>query len=330
MVFSYSCCLGGENMRKIFIRMLPLIMLSIIVTALFLFYDLGGSFDYALPRRAMKVLAMILTGTAIAYATVIFQTITHNRILTPSIMGLDSLYLLLQTLFIFFLGSTHFTVINQQVNFILSVVTMVLFAFLLYRLLFKSNSQSVYFLLLIGIILGTFFSSISLFLQVLIDPNEFLRVQDKMFASFNNVNNDLIWWALMIIVAIILYGWRYMRELDVLSLGRDTAINLGIEYDKLIQKMLILSAVLIAVSTALVGPITFFGLIVANLAYQYFATYKHSILITGATLFSIVALVGGQWIVERIFTFSTTLSVIINFIGGIYFIYLLLKESKAT
>lgn len=317
-------------MRKILIRMLPLIALSIIVICLFLFHDLKGSFDYALPRRAMKVLAMILTGAAIAYATVIFQTITHNRILTPSIMGLDSLYLLLQTLFIFFLGSTHITVINQQVNFVLSVVSMILFAFLLYRLLFQSNSQSIYFLLLIGIILGTFFSSISLFLQVLIDPNEFLRVQDRMFASFNNVNDDLIWWALAIIVAIVLYGWRHMKELDVLSLGRDTAINLGIEYDSLVQKMLILSAVLIAVSTALVGPITFFGLIVANLSYQFFATYKHSILITGATLFSIVSLVGGQWIVERIFTFSTTLSVIINFIGGIYFIYLLLKESRAT
>src|SRR5699024_1246946 len=314
-------------MRKIFIKMLPLIALSLLSIALFLFHDLNGSFDYALPRRAMKVLAMILTGVAIAYAIVILQTITHNRILTPSIMGLDSLYILLQTLFIFFLGSTHFTVINQQVNFVLSVSTMVVFAFLLYRLLFKSNSQSIYFLLLIGIILGTFFSSISLFLQVLIDPNEFLRVQDKMFASFNNVNNDLIWWALAIIVLVIIYGWRYMKELDVLALGRDTAINLGIEYDALVKKMLIISAVLIAVSTALVGPITFFGLIVANLAYQFFATYKHSILITGAALFSVISLVGGQWIVERLFTFSTTLSVIINFVGGIYFIYLLLTES---
>ena len=316
-------------MRRNFIKMLPLIALSILTICLFLFHDLGGSFDYALPRRAMKVLAMILTGAAIAYATVVFQTITHNRILTPSIMGLDSLYLLLQTLFIFFLGSTHITVVNQQVNFLLSVLSMVIFAFLLYRLLFKSNEQSIYFLLLIGIILGTFFSSISLFLQVLIDPNEFLRVQDRMFASFNNINNDLVWLALAIIIIIVLYGWRYMKELDVVSLGRDTAINLGIEYDSLVRKMLIISAILIAVSTALVGPITFFGLIVANLAYQFFTTYKHSVLITGATLFSIIALVGGQWIVERIFTFSTTLSVIINFIGGIYFIYLLLKESKA-
>ena len=331
MEFSLSYCLGGVViMRKHLLRMLPLIILSIIACALFIFHDLGGSYHYALPRRAMKVLAMILTGAAIAYATVVFQTITHNRILTPSIMGLDSLYILLQTLFIFFFGSTHFTVISKQVNFILSVLAMVLFAFILYRLLFSSNKHSVYFLLLIGIILGTFFSSISTFLQVLIDPNEFLSIQDRMFASFNNVNSDIIWWALAIILIVTIYGWRYMKELDVVSLGRDTAINLGVEYDALVKRMLIISAILIAVSTALVGPITFFGLIVANLSYQYFSTYKHSVLIAGATLFSIFALVGGQWVVERIFTFSTTLSVIINFIGGIYFIYLLLKESKST
>lgn len=310
--------------------MLPLIMLSLVFCAIYIFHDLGGSYTYALPRRALKVFAMILTGTAIAYATVVFQTITHNRILTPSIMGLDSLYLLLQTVFIFFFGSTHITVINKQVNFVLSVLAMIFFAFVLYRLLFNENGNSVYFLLLIGIILGTFFSSISTFLQVLIDPNEFLSIQDRMFASFNNINSDIIWWALAVILVVIIYGWRYMKELDVVSLGRDTAINLGVEYDALVKRMLILSSVLIAVSTGLVGPITFFGLIVANLAYQYFATYKHSVLITGAALFSIVALVGGQWVVERIFTFSTTLSVIINFIGGVYFIYLLLKESKST
>lgn len=317
-------------MRKQLLKMLPLIVLSLAFCAIYIFHDLGGSYTYALPRRALKVFAMILTGTAIAYATVVFQTITHNRILTPSIMGLDSLYLLLQTVFIFFFGSTHITVINKQVNFVLSVLAMIFFAFVLYRLLFNENGNSVYFLLLIGIILGTFFSSISTFLQVLIDPNEFLSIQDRMFASFNNINSDIIWWALAVILVVIIYGWRYMKELDVVSLGRDTAINLGVEYDALVKRMLILSSVLIAVSTGLVGPITFFGLIVANLAYQYFATYKHSVLITGAALFSIVALVGGQWVVERIFTFSTTLSVIINFIGGVYFIYLLLKESKST
>lgn len=315
-----------RNSTKIII----LSILALLVCGLYLFQGLNGSYDYALPRRGIKVLAMVITGVAIAYSTVIFQTITHNRILTPSIMGFDSLYLLLQTVIIFTLGSSHITVVNKHVNFILSVAAMVVFALLLYRFLFKSGKRPIYFLLLVGIIVGTFFGSISTFLQVLIDPNEFLRVQDKMFASFNNVSGELVWWALGIIAIAMVIGWRSIHDLDVLSLGRDTAINLGVNYDNVVRKILILSSILIAVSTALVGPITFFGLIVANLSYQFFKTYKHSVLIIGAGVMSIFALVGGQWVVERVFTFSTTLSVIINFVGGIYFIYLLLKESRST
>ncbi|MDQ0429659.1 iron complex transport system permease protein [Planomicrobium stackebrandtii] len=310
-------------------KMLILIGLALAACGVYLFQDLNGSFDYALPRRGVKVFAMVLTGVAIAYATVVFQTITHNRILTPSIMGLDSLYMLLQTLLIFFLGSDHVTIVNKQVNFLLSIAVMVIFALLFYRLLFKKNDRPIYFLLLVGIICGTFFGSITTFLQVLIDPNEFSIIQDRMFASFNNVNSDLVWTSLVIITLLIAFAWKQNSSLDVLTLGRDTAINLGVNYDALVKQMLVLSAVLIAIATALVGPITFFGLIVANLSYQFFTSYKHSVLLTGSIVISVVALVGGQWVVERIFTFNTTLSVIINFIGGIYFIYLLLKESRS-
>ncbi|CAM3897008.1 iron chelate uptake ABC transporter family permease subunit [Mesobacillus thioparans] len=311
------------------VKLILLALIAIGASALYLFHDLNGSFDYALPRRAYKVAAMVITGVAIAYSTVVFQTISHNRILTPSIIGLDSLYMLLQTVLIFFLGSGHVTVVNKQVNFMLTVAIMVVFALLLYRVLFKKGNQPIYFLLLVGIIVGTFFSSITTFLQVLIDPNEFQIVQDRMFASFNNINTDLVWLAVALIILLILYAWRFTPYLDVLSLGRENAINLGVPYDSIVKKMLVLVAVFISVSTALVGPLTFLGLIVANLSYQAFKTYKHSVLISGAILISVIALVGGQWIVERVFTFSTTLSVIINFIGGVYFIYILLKESRS-
>ncbi|WP_042357243.1 iron chelate uptake ABC transporter family permease subunit [Bacillus rubiinfantis] len=311
------------------IKMAILALIAAGCCAIYLLHDLNGSFDYALPRRAIKVIAMVLTGLTIAYATVVFQTITHNKILTPSIMGLDSLYLLIQTLIIFFLGSGHMIAVNKQVNFLLSVSVMIVFALLLYRFLFKKGSQQIYFLLLVGIIVGTFFSSISTFLQVLIDPNEFQIVQDRMFASFNNINADLVWLSVMIVAVVIIYAWRFVKYLDVLSLGRETAINLGVPYDSIVKQMLIIVAIFISISTALVGPITFFGLIVANLSYQFFNTYKHRTLIGGAIVMSIIALVGGQWVVERVFTFSTTLSVIINFFGGVYFIYLLLKARNA-
>jgi iron complex transport system permease protein len=312
------------------VKMVILALIAVGACAIYLFHDLNGSFDYALPKRAIKVLAMVLTGVTIAYATVVFQTITHNRILTPSIMGLDSLYLLLQTVIIFFLGSGHMLIVNKQVNFLLSVAIMIVFALLLYKFLFKKGNQPIYFLLLIGIIVGTFFSSISTFLQVLIDPNEFQIVQDRMFASFNNINSDLVWLAVLIVILVMFYAMRFVKYLDVLSLGREVAINLGVPYDLIVKQILIIVAVFISISTALVGPITFFGLIVANLSYQFFNTYKHKTLISGAVLMSIIALVGGQWVVERVFTFSTTLSVIINFIGGVYFIYLLLKERKSA
>jgi iron complex transport system permease protein len=312
------------------VKMVILALIAVGACAIYLFHDLNGSFDYALPKRAIKVLAMVLTGVTIAYATVVFQTITHNRILTPSIMGLDSLYLLLQTVIIFFLGSGHMLIVNKQVNFLLSVAIMIVFALILYKFLFKKGNQPIYFLLLVGIIVGTFFSSISTFLQVLIDPNEFQIVQDRMFASFNNINSDLVWLAIIIVIVVMVYAMRFVKYLDVLSLGREMAINLGVPYDMIVKQILIIVAIFISISTALVGPITFFGLIVANLSYQFFNTYKHKTLITGAILMSIISLVGGQWVVERIFTFSTTLSVIINFIGGVYFIYLLLKERKSA
>jgi len=273
---------------------------------------------------------MSLTGIAIAYSTVVFQTITHNRILTPSVMGLDALYMLVQTFIYYFFGSMSIFVINAKYNFVLAVLAMVVFALIFYRVLFKEGKRPIYFLLLVGMIVGTFLGSVSTFFQVLIDPNEFLSLQSKMFASFNNVNSDLVWLAAVVIIITFIYGWRHMNQLDVMSLGRDTAINLGVPYDKLVQRMLIVSSVLIAVSTALVGPITFFGLIVANLSYQFFKTYKHSVLIAGSCVMSVIALVGGQWMVERIFNFDTTLSVIINFVGGVYFIYLLLKESRSA
>lgn len=310
-------------------KLIILLVIALILIALFLFTGLSYNWDYVLPRRTMKILAIVLTGSAIAFSTVVFQTITNNRILTPSIIGLDSLYLLIQTFIIFAFGSTHLTLMNKHVNFIISVVLMVIFALLLYHFLFKKEGQNIYFLLLIGLIFGIFFNSLSEFMQVLIDPNEFQIVQDRMFASFNNVNTDLLYISALLMLIAILYFLKFAKYLDVLSLGKEHAINLGVEYDYVVKQLLIVIAILISIATVLVGPITFLGLLVANVAYQFLKTYRHRVIIFGAILISVIALVGGQLIVERVFTFSTTISVIINFIGGVYFIYLLLKESRA-
>ncbi|MBT2602754.1 iron chelate uptake ABC transporter family permease subunit [Peribacillus frigoritolerans] len=309
-------------------RIIVLAVLAAALTAGYIFWDLGPNWDYALPRRVIKIVAIIVVGCAIAFSTVIFQTVTNNKILTPSILGLDSMYMLIQTGVIFIFGSTHIMVMNKNLNFLITLAAMLIFASLLFKFMFKKN-RNIYFLLLIGIIFGTLFGSMSSFMQVLIDPNEFQIIQNKMFASFNNVNTDLLTLAIILMVAAMIYFMRFLKYLDVMSLGRDQAINLGVDYDFVTKRVLIVVTVLISISTALIGPITFLGLLVANVAYQFIKSYQHKHIIPGAMLISVIALVGGQFIVERIFTFSTTLSVIINFVGGVYFIYLLLKENKS-
>ncbi|OCS84526.1 iron ABC transporter permease [Caryophanon tenue] len=316
--------------RKNLIKILVLVALAMLSIAGFLFYNIQGGFSYAFPKRVIRVLAMIITGVAIAYATVMFQTVTRNRILTPSIIGVDSMYEVVQTVIYFFLGSASIFVVSRYLNFGVSILAMVLFALLLYRFLFRADKYPIYLLLLAGMVIGTLLGSFVTFLQVIIDPVEYLSLQTRLFASFTNVKAELLYIAAAILIVSFIWGAMMMKDLDVMGLGRETAINLGVNYDKRVLQVLILSSILLATSTALVGPITFLGLIVANLAYQYLVTYKHSILILGASLISIIALVGGQFLVLHVFDLNTTISVIINFVGGLYFIYLLLKESRSA
>lgn len=307
------------------------ILLALLILGIYLFLFMGlnpQSYQYALSRRIPKVLAMLITGASIAYASLSFQTVTENRILTPSVLGLDAVFIFLQTLMTFFLGSTILAGIGKQVSFLGMVLIMVIFSVGILGTLLKKLSGNIYLLLLVGIISGTLFRSGSSFLQVIIDPNEFLILQGKLFASFNNIDTEVLLMGSILLIASLALGMTNLSDMDVLTLGRDQAINLGVSYQKLVNKTLFIVAILISVSTALVGPITFLGILVTNLSRELLKTYKHKELFLGAALISGIALIYGQLLVERVFTFSAPISVLINFVGGAYFIYLLLKESK--
>ncbi|PJG83327.1 iron chelate uptake ABC transporter family permease subunit [Caviibacterium pharyngocola] len=309
-------------------QLVILFVLAILSAVLYLTYNLPNRWEYALNSRILALCAIVVTGISIALATMIFQTIVNNRILTPSILGLDSLYLLIQTAIVFLFGSGSLTSMDPILLFVICTAAMILFSLGLYHFLFKREQQNIFFLLLVGIVFGTFFQSLTTFMEVLIDPNEFQITQDIGFASFNRINVKILWVALAILVGVIAYSMRYWRYFDVMALGRDQAINLGLDYPRLTKQLLIIVAILISVSTALVGPLTFLGLLVMNLTFEFIRTYRHFVLIPAAMLISVITLVFGQLLVSQVFTFNTTLSIIVNFVGGVYFIYLLLRANK--
>ena len=308
-------------------RLAAVALVAAALVAVYVLVGLTGS--YALSRRVVKIAAVALVASSVAPATIIFQTMTHNRILAPSIIGMDSLYLLAQTATVFFLGATHLAWADVRLNFVIASALMLVFALSLYRVFVVGGEHDLYFILLVGVVLGTLFQSLTSFLQMLIDPNEFLVVQGRMFAGFNNVPADLLGVAAAAVLAIALWMLPTLPYLDVLALGRDHAVNLGVDYPALTRRLWVAVSVLVAVSTALVGPITFLGLLMANLAEELLATYRRTVVMLGATLLSVAALAGAVLVVERVLGFSTTVSVIVNLVGSAYFLHLLLRERPA-
>lgn len=303
-------------------------LLAVLGMTVFTLYKMGNSWEFALHYRALKIAAIAIVSWCVAYSTIAFQTLTNNRILTPSIMGFETVFMLFQTLLVFIHGEDSLQAVGSLGNFIISTVLMIGFAFLLYLLIYKKGVDNMFLLLLIGLVLGTLLNTLSSFLQLLLDPNNFFIVQGKMFASFSNINQELLGYAFAIVAVVLLIGMRYTNRLDVLALGKNHAVNLGLGYNKNIQMFLTLIAIMVAVSTALVGPVLFLGLLVSNLTYEILKTYKHHILIPACALVTLIVLVGGQFLAERILKLSTPISVIINFVGGIYFMYLLLKRKR--
>lgn len=309
------------------IRLALLAILALSVVAAFMLIGAGGNWDFVLPFRGAKLAAMLLVAYAIAVSSVLFQTITHNRILTPSIMGFDALYLLIQALIIFSLGIDPLTETgNPNLRFAVEVVLMTGFACLLFRALFNGASHSLHLMLLAGIVFGLLFRSLSSFVMRLIDPNEFMVLQDRMFASFNAIQTGLLWVAAVAIGLASVAAWRLRRRYDVLMLGREIALNLGIDYRRTVMFTLALIAVMVSVSTALVGPVTFFGLLVSNLAYATAGSGKHKYVLPMAVLWGVVFLVGGQVLLERVLELNATVSVVIEFVGGLLFLFLITRK----
>jgi len=312
---------------------MPIFMaLGVISLALILYYVFAGvsveTWDYNIPRRVKIISAILLVSVAVGISSVIFQTITANYILTPSIMGLDNLYIFLQTVVIFFLGSGQLEMMSSPTHFLLTLIFMICVSTGIFFFMFKGQGTNIFYVVLVGIIFGVAFEGMSSFMQVLIDPSEFSVLEGRMFASFNRINVELLGITSIVVVATISFLISDFKNLDVLTLGRAQAITLGVNYKRVVLKSLVIVAILTSTSTVLVGPVTFLGILIVSIARFLCPTYRHMILLPATVLVGVCILVFGMLITERLLDFTVPLSVIINFAGGIYFIYLMLKLKR--
>lgn len=274
------------------------------------------------------MIVMILVALAIGGASLVFQSIINNHIVTPCLLGMNSLYSVIHTACVFFLGSGSILVTNAHLAFMLDLIIMAAVATFIYSYMFKKTKYNVLYVLLIGTVLTSLFGSMQNTMVRIMDPNEYDTLLTNLVASFDRINEELILISAVLMIIVLVILRRELQMLDVIALGKEQAINLGIDYDRTIQKLLLGVVIYIAIATALVGPVSFIGLIIANVSRELLKTYRHRYLIMASMSIGIIVLIGGQLIVERVYHYSMPLSVFITVAGGIYFLYLLLRQRE--
>lgn len=297
------------------------------VCALYLLWGLPPSvLLLGLQLRGLSIAAMVVVAAAVGVSTVVFHTITQNRILTPSIMGFDAFFGLIVTLTVFLFGSVGFIRADGYLMWGIQVLVMVGFSAFLFAWMFAGKRRSIHLILLVGIVLGTFFRSFTEWMQRMLDPIDFQVVTDAMFASLTKPDPTLLLFTAILVAAGIAILLPMIRMLDVLTLGEPAAVGLGVNHRRTVMILFLVVSVMVAAATALVGPILFFGLIVANLAYAYAGSFRHRWTLPTAVLLGVLCLVGGQLVLEQVLGFGGTLSTIIEFAGGLFFLFLVLRK----
>ena len=313
-------------------KLVMMALLAVVAAAAYMLVEVNFNnerlFFYALKLRTPKLIVMIITAFAIGGASLVFQSVINNTIVTPCLLGMNSLYTLIHTAVVFCAGSTSVLANNANLSFAVDLVIMGITATVIYGWLFKKTNYNVLYVLLIGTVLTSFFSSIQSTLTRVMDPNEYDNLLSTLVASFSNVNSEIILFSVVVLGVLIFVLRKDLALLDVITLGRQQAVNLGVDYDRTIRRLLLGVTICIAVATAMVGPISFLGLIIANLSRQLLQTFRHRQLSLGSALFGTIVLVAGQLIVEHVFTYSIPVSVFITVGGGIYFLYLLLTRRR--
>ncbi|WP_028648016.1 iron chelate uptake ABC transporter family permease subunit [Nocardiopsis sp. CNT312] len=278
--------------------------------------------------RATNLVVMAVVAICQSVATISFQTVTGNRIITPSIMGFEALYITVQTTAVYFLGVAGILAVQGVPQFLLQIALMVAFALLLYGWLLSGRYGNLQIMLLIGIIIGGGLGSVSAFMRRLLTPSEFDVLAARLFGNVSNADASYLPVAVPLCLIATALLWARSRRLNTMALGREASTGLGLDHRRETMRVLFLVSILMAVSTALVGPMTFLGFLVATLAYQCADTHDHRYVFPVSVLTCFVVLSGAYFVMRNIFHANGVVSIIIELVGGLVFLFVILRKGR--
>lgn len=286
--------------------------------------------NFILQRRLLKLLVMVIVSCAIPISTISFQTVVQNRFLTPGVLGIESLFVFIQSGLYYFESLVGVKVEQSVIIYSVTIAIQIGLLLLLMNASKGMMLSNFKVLLLLTMAFSMLLRNASTFLQVLMDPNEFDKLQSSLYPSFQKMNAQpmMIGVAIGLFVLLMMVFYKIRHQLDTLHLGVDGAKMLGINTKRLSNVVIVIVIIMTSLSTILVGPLQFLGFMIANLTYQLTKEYKHDVLWLFSAVLGLVIVLTAQLIVERIFLLTIPISVFIEGIGGVLYLILLVKGEK--
>lgn len=275
--------------------------------------------------RMPRIVMATIVGMGLAVVGGSYQAVFKNPMADPFILGISSGAALGATIAIFFdLQSSYFS---------FSLTTLFAFAgsmfttFLVYTLGRVGRRVSTSNILLSGVAISSLMGAMQSTLMIMNEN----KLENVVFWTMGGLSTSS-WKSIAIVAPCIILGVIYLtihsRDLDIILTGDDTAKSLGIDTNKLVRRIIIVSSFIIAASTAFNGIIGFVGLIIPHIVrmivgpeHKYFFPFAA----VGGAIFLVLADTVSRTIASPA---ELPIGAVTAMIGAPYFIFLLNKYKK--
>ncbi|AVR00792.1 FecCD family ABC transporter permease [Oceanobacillus sp. M65] len=280
-------------------------------------------FDFRLPRMVIA----LLIGAGMAVSGAILQSVTQNELADPGIIGINAGAGFAVVLSIYLFQSGTITASTASI-FLLpaaALIGSVVAATLIYAISWK-NGVSPIRLILVGIGINAAFSALIIVFQLKMDPNDFTRATVWLSGNISGTDWTYVYALLPWILILLPYTFFKANTLNTMNLGDDIAKGLGTKVERERMLLLLAAVALAGSSVAVGGGIAFLGLVTPHLVKKLVGTRHQAILPITALMGGFLLLVADTVGRNILSPSEIPVGLVVSVIGGIYFIYLLIKS----
>ncbi len=316
-----------KTQRHLFLIIISSLLLLFIAPQLGLQLDEESQRRVLLDIRLPRVLFAFIAGAGLALCGMVFQTIFHNPLATPFTLGVASGASLGAALYV--AVGVSFSLFGIDGGTLAAFIGALLSITLVYSLSRLRRDFQTNTLLLIGVALSFFFSSLILFTQYLSNITDSFRIIRWLMGSLSIIGYHDIFQLLPFVGLVTATLIWTAPALNLLTTGDEMALSRGINVTKLHRLLFFITSLCVGAIVALCGPIGFVGMMVPHICRLLIGNDHH--MLTPATL-----LFGGSFLVfcdtlARLILAPTELPVgiITTLLGGPFFLWLLIRKKYA-